>query len=106
MNLIRHIESIWFGCMSGRAKKWTGFISRLILFLMTDTARDYKTLTTADTNCMDDLFETDASLLVSDAPSPPVGSELDVEKISMARLTLPSRLELKSPAGSFKAAPL
>lgn len=27
---------------------------------MTDTARDYKTLTTADTNGMDDLFECDA----------------------------------------------
>ncbi len=47
---------------------------------MTDTARDYKTLTTADTNGMDDLFEIDASLLVSDAPVPPVGRELDVDR--------------------------
>ncbi len=47
--------------MSGRAEKWTGFISRLILFLMTDTARDYKILTTTDTNGMDDLFEQSGS---------------------------------------------
>jgi excisionase family DNA binding protein len=37
-------------------ESWTGLLSPPILLPMTDTARDYQTLTTADTNGLDDLF--------------------------------------------------